>query len=260
MIRIKKNKQPPSKLFMEGRQKRTAYCISYTRSSQDYQSGEKNFSFNRNIYAHKDVKEALIQSQYGKCCFCEQIIYGDGDVEHFRPKQAYRQEKGKPLQRPGYYWLAYEWDNLYLACTACNQRHKENLFPLINPEDRATSHHDNIKIEKPIFINPGKENPEKFIKFNGEIAAGIDKEERGKNTIIALGLNRRSLKEKRLDELQEIKILKQVLELAKQDLDNLELQSLAQEAESRIEKSTSSKGEFSAAVKCSINNNFEFIL
>ncbi len=152
------------------------------------------------------------------------------------------------------------WDNLYLACTACNQRHKENLFPLINPEDRATSHHDNIKIEKPIFINPGKEDPENFIQFNGEIPVGIDKEERGKNTIKSLALDRPNLKIRRLDKLQEIKILKQVLELAKQDLENLELQTLAQEAESRIEKSTSSKGEFSVAVKCSINNNFEFIL
>ena len=260
MIRIHKSIQPPDKLITEGKKKRKSHCFSYTRNSQDYQNGKKKFLFNSNIYAHKDVKEALIRSQHGKCCFCEQIIHEEGDVEHFRPKGAYKQELRKPLEYPGYYWLAYEWDNLYLACTACNQRHKENLFPLINPEDRATSHHDNIKIEKPIFINPGKENPEKFIKFNGEIAAGIDKEERGKNTIIALGLNRRSLKEKRLDELQEVKILKQVLELAKQDLENLELQALAQEAESRIEKSISSKGEFSAAVKCSINNNFEFIL
>ena len=89
---------------------------------------------------------------------------------------------------------------------------------------------------------------------------GIDKEERGKNTIKSLALDRPNLKIRRLDKLQEIKILKQVLELAKQDLENLELQALAQEAESRIEKSISSKGEFSAAVKCSINNNFEFIL
>ena len=99
MIRINKPEQVPDKLLIEGKKKRRSHCLSYTRNSQDYQNGEKNFSFNSNIYAHKEVKEALIQSQYGKCCFCEQIIYKDGDVEHFRPKQAYRQEKGTPLQR-----------------------------------------------------------------------------------------------------------------------------------------------------------------
>jgi uncharacterized protein (TIGR02646 family) len=176
VIRIHKSTQPPEKLLTEGKKKRKSHCLSYTRNSQDYQNGEKKFSFNSNIYAHKDVKTALIRSQHGKCCFCEQIIHEEGDVEHFRPKGAYKQELRKPLEYPGYYWLAYEWDNLYLACTACNQRHKENLFPLINPEDRATSHHDNIKIEKPIFINPGKEDPENFIQFNGEIPVGIDKE------------------------------------------------------------------------------------
>ena len=227
MIRIHKSIQPPDKLITEGKKKRKSHCFSYTRNSQDYQNGKKKFLFNSNIYAHKDVKEALIRSQHGKCCFCEQIIHEEGDVEHFRPKGAYKQELRKPLEYPGYYWLAYEWDNLYLACTACNQRHKENLFPLINPEDRATSHHDNIKIEKPIFINPGKEDPENFIQFNGEIPVGIDKEERGKNTIKSLALDRPNLKIRRLDKLQEIKILKQVLELAKQDLENLELQTLA---------------------------------
>jgi uncharacterized protein (TIGR02646 family) len=207
VIRIHKSTQAPEKLSTDGKKKRKSHCLSYTRNAQNYQNGEKKFSFNGNIYAHKDVKDALIQSQYGKCCFCEQIIYEDGDVEHFRPKQAYRQEKGNPLQRPGYYWLTYEWDNLYLACTACNQRHKENLFLLINPEDRATSHHDDVKKEKPIFIDPGKENPENFIQFNGEIPVGIDKEERGKNTIKSLALDRPNLNIRRLDELQEIKIL-----------------------------------------------------
>ena len=203
MIRINKPKQVPDKLLTEGKKKRRSHCLSYNRNSQDYQSGKKKFSFSKNIYAHPSVKKCLIEeTQHGKCCFCERKVGNDGDVEHFRPKQAYRQEKGKPLQRPGYYWLAYEWDNLYLACTACNQRHKENLFPLINPEERATSHHDNIKKEKQIFIDPGKEDPETFIEFRGEFPVGFDEEGRGHNTIKSLALDRHSLNERRKDKLK----------------------------------------------------------
>lgn len=260
MIRIHKSTQPPEKLLTEGKKRRKSHCLSYTRNSQDYQNGEKTFSFNSTIYAHKDVKKALIQSQYGKCCFCEQIIYEDGDVEHFRPKQAYRQEKGKPLQRPGYYWLVYEWDNLYLACTACNQRHKENLFPLINPEDRATSHHDDVKKEKPIFIDPGKEDPEKFIEFRGEFAVGFDEEGRGQTTIQALGLNRTSLRESRKDKLKLLQSLSQILKSIDQNSKSIELIEDLHQAKILLEQSMLSKREFSAAVKCSINNNFEFIL
>ncbi len=261
MIRINKSKQVPDKLLREGKKKRISHSLSYTHNAQDYQNGEKRFSFNSNIYAHKDVKDALIQSQYGKCCFCEQIIYEDGDVEHFRPKGAYQQELGKPLEYPGYYWLAYEWDNLYLACTACNQRHKKNLFPLINPEDRVTSHHDdNVKKEKPIFIDPGKEDPENFIEFRGEFVVGFDEEGRGHNTIKSLGLDRHSLNERRKDKLKLLQSLSQILKSIDQNSQSIELIEDLDQAKILLEKSMSSKGEFSAAVKCSINNNFEFIL
>ena len=260
MIRIHKSIQPPDKLITEGKKKRKSHCFSYTRNSQDYQNGKKKFLFNSNIYAHKDVKEALIQSQHGKCCFCEQIIHEEGDVEHFRPKGAYKQELRKPLEYPGYYWLAYEWDNLYLACTACNQRHKENLFPLINPEDRATSHHDDVKKEKPIFIDPGKEDPENFIEFRGEFAVGFDEESRGQNTIQVLALNRTSLRESRKDKLKLLQSLSQILKSIDQNSQSIELIEELHQAKILLEQSILSKGEFSAAVKCSINNNFEFIL
>jgi uncharacterized protein (TIGR02646 family) len=260
VIRINKPEQTPDKLLADGQKKRKAHCLSYTRNAKNYQSNTKKFGFDRSIYAHPSVKKDLIESQYGKCCFCEQIIYEDGDVEHFRPKQAYRQEKGQPLQRPGYYWLAYEWDNLYLACTACNQRHKENLFPLINPEDRATSHHDDVKKEKPIFIDPGKEDPENFIEFRGEFAVGFDEESRGQNTIQVLALNRTSLRESRKDKLKLLQSLSQILKSIDQNSQSIELIEELHQAKILLEQSILSKGEFSAAVKCSINNNFEFIL
>nr|WP_239015299.1 AAA family ATPase [Archangium violaceum] len=78
----------------------------------------------------------------GKCAFCESQLahISYGDVEHFRPKAGWRQEEGGPLGRPGYYWLAYEWTNLFLACTLCNQQFKRNLFPLRTPSRRARSH------------------------------------------------------------------------------------------------------------------------
>lgn len=124
-----------------------------------YEAGERTFEFDKNIYGHKEVKDQLIKIQNYKCCFCEAKIghIDDGDVEHFRPKRAYKQKKGNALQYPGYYWLAYNWDNLFLACTKCNGRNKLNLFPLINASNRATSHLKNITDENPIFIHPANE-------------------------------------------------------------------------------------------------------
>jgi len=57
-----------------------------------YQTGKKKFNFAPTIYAHSSVKTALIKAQRKKCCFCEQLIGEDGDIEHFLPKSVYQQK------------------------------------------------------------------------------------------------------------------------------------------------------------------------
>jgi hypothetical protein len=69
------------------------------------------------------------------------------------------------LRKPGYYWLAYEWNNLFLACQLCNQLFKKNLFPLLDPTTRAASHKDNVENEKPAFIDPTIDDPKNLFPF-----------------------------------------------------------------------------------------------
>jgi len=100
-----------------------------------YDAGERDFSFNSDIYGAKSVKNKLKGVQRNKCCFCEARVahVSHGDVEHFRPKGGFQQDEGDELIKPGYYWLAYDWSNLFLSCQICNQIHKKNLFPLADP-------------------------------------------------------------------------------------------------------------------------------
>ncbi len=224
MIRIEKPENPPEKLITNGKKKRKIHASAYSRDPIGHQSGVKKFDFDRTIYANPTVKQALNHAQHKKCCFCEVLIGQDGDVEHFRPKAATRQAPGKPLQYPGYYWLAYEWSNLYLACPGCNQRHKKNLFPLQNPADRATDHKQNLDREQPLFIDPGKENPEDFIAFDGVIAFAIDDNPRGNATIAALQLNDRDgLKEDRRQRLHLLHAQWTVIQTAEEHPENLAL-------------------------------------
>jgi hypothetical protein len=127
MIRIHKPDQPPQILTTNGKAKRRGASSAYSRSANAYKNGSKKFSFDAEIYAHQSVKAALIAAQYGKCAFCESQIthISYGDVEHFRPKAGYRQSAADAMSTPGYYWLAYEWDNLLLSCQLCNQRIKK---------------------------------------------------------------------------------------------------------------------------------------
>ncbi|AUX44887.1 uncharacterized protein SOCE26_063570 [Sorangium cellulosum] len=75
-----------------------------------------------------------------------------------------------PVERPGYYWLAYEWDNLLFSCGICNGTHKRNLFPLGNPEKRARSRRAKLSVEEPLLVHPAQEEPEQLVGYRDEYA------------------------------------------------------------------------------------------
>lgn len=181
-----------------------------------YENGEREFSsddFDSKIYGHAEVKRALQDAQHHKCCFCESKIshISYGDVEHYRPKSGWVQD-AEALNKPGYYWLSYDWDNLLLSCQICNQRHKKNYFPLRNNANRAISHSHDIVVEEPLFIHPTIDNPEDFITFREEVPVANNDSDRGAMTIERLGLNREDLNDQRRSTLQ---LIVQLYDLAK---------------------------------------------
>ena len=204
MIRIRKKEAAAIPEILQ-----TRGLAEITSINDRYNNGEREFNskdFNKKIYGHDDVKEALIEIQNYKCCFCESKIghISYGDVEHFRPKTGWVQNE-EEINRPGYYWLAYQWDNLLLSCEICNRRNKKNYFPLLLDSARALSHNDDINLEKPVFINPVNEEAETLITFNEEIPKAVDDNQRGNETIRKLGLDRELLNEQRRHRLNMIR-------------------------------------------------------
>jgi uncharacterized protein (TIGR02646 family) len=179
MIPIAKPETAPEILITRGENAKVRLC-------QQFDAGVRQFVFDNCIYGDDTVKKALVEAQNGKCCFCEVIVKKDGDVEHFRPKGGFRQDDESDLEQPGYYWLAYDWDNLLLCCKSCNQRHKSNKFPLIDASKRARCHTDLWTDEYPYFIHPAKEDPRLHITFVGHNLRG--RTPRGERTLEALGL------------------------------------------------------------------------
>jgi hypothetical protein len=116
----------------------------------------------------------------------------------------------------GYYWLAYEWRNLYLSCEVCNRRHKRGLFPLVNPAQRVSSHHRSADLdaEQPLFVDPGCEDPTAIIEFRREYAAPVEHNLRGVVTIDALQLNRPELVEHRRERRQLLLVCVRLLAAA----------------------------------------------
>jgi uncharacterized protein (TIGR02646 family) len=214
MIRVNKPERAPR--ILRDRGQRTTET-----NQQAFENGQRDFDFESSLYGAKSVKNALIMAQHGKCAFCESQIrhIAHGDVEHFRPKGGVRQRDTDPLEQPGYFWLAYVWQNLFLACQLCNQSFKKNLFPLADPARRARSHLDDLGAEAPMLIQPADEEPTALIGFREEIAFPIDDNPRARTTIEVMGLNREELAEFRFDHLKKFRLLRQVLPLLPPDSD-----------------------------------------
>jgi uncharacterized protein (TIGR02646 family) len=128
------------------------------------------------IYSAGSVTNALQTLYNGKCAFCEQKPLGSpAQVEHFRPKNGIF-----GTHHTGYYWLAYEWSNLLLACGNCNSG-KNNHFPLLNNGVRVdypsvTAQgidevanfclNSPLSLEYPLLLNPEVDSPHKHFTFN----------------------------------------------------------------------------------------------
>src|SRR5438067_4779987 len=208
MIRVNRPAAPPAVLTTRGREATEEMCKAYDGAPSDYRSGVKLFDyyFDHDIYAHESVKALLLGAQHGKCAFCECKLTHQqyGDVEHFRPKAGYKQKASDPLGRPGYYWLAYEWNNLLISCTLCNQGFKKNLFPLRVARRRALCHRDLVPAEEPLLIDPSSEDPARHLAFHEELPRPARGSRKGKATIEFLGLDREELAEHRRDRLASL--------------------------------------------------------
>ncbi|GAB3644137.1 HNH endonuclease family protein [Spirosoma arcticum] len=203
MRRIDKSIVPPHNLFKAGHSENTHNQQEYDFSPQKYNENGESFDIKKTIYGNKIIKQALKEEQYLKCCYCEKH-QGDepGAVEHYRPKGGYHSTRDEKLKKPGYYWLGYEWTNLYFVCCRCNTT-KGNLFPLVDESTRAKSHHYDINLETPYLIDPGgAKDPRAHIVFENHLIRGVT--EFGKITIKICNLDRRDLDDMRLELISNI--------------------------------------------------------
>lgn len=181
----------------------------------------KSADFEGKYWRNADVKEALFEMHYnGKCCYCERRRdeKRELDVEHFRPKAKVAGERS----HPGYWWLAYKWDNYFYSCKRCNEDYKKNLFPLIDETMRVYSEDVDLSSESPFLVNPELEDPEEFIgwewyKAYGVLVKAVGEDElgRGAKTIQITGLNEDDLPVERAELVRHLGHIAQTMLWAK---------------------------------------------
>ena len=254
MIKIHRDSFPPDDKYLQGtdRGKQKWRCAE-NRILSEFKS--KPASFINGSYkfpkhpSYNVWKEELVRCQGKKCCYCEKPI-DNGQIEHFRPKQGYQQNKGDSLNYPGYYWLAYRRQNLFLSCVECNDSgRKGNLFPIDG--HRATNPTSKLSDESSILVNPYEEEPNKFISFYKDKPISIGT--KGRRTIEILQLDKRfDLNEIRKDVFDIYVWAKKFADLPN-PINNISQEDIDY-AKERIRKSIKRKSRFSGMIMENIRN------
>lgn len=108
-------------------------------------------------YGHNDIRERLNSCSFNKCFYCESKLKGTlKEIDHY-------------IEVSIDHSKAYDWDNLYLSCSNCNDKLDHNAIPVteaLNPcvdSDEEIQRH--ITFEKECICSlPGSEKGLKTIQ------------------------------------------------------------------------------------------------
>lgn len=132
----------------------------------------------KNAPLSSEIKDALWAAGGEKCWYSEVLLpMGEVEVEHFRPKGRLNGEKF-----PGYWWLAFNWNNYRIASHLANTRRydrvnnslrgKGGYFPLLAgirgafvPAPPANDPLC-IRCESPLLLDPVNANDVRLITFD----------------------------------------------------------------------------------------------
>lgn len=179
----------------------------------------KSFPFK--AYGADEVRAVLNDLFSFKCAYCESS-YGATQpvaIEHFRPKGEVTTETG--TVKPGYYWLAADWDNLLPSCTDCNSERyhklpdgseikygKANLFPVAGARPMPLAPGVEA-LEQPLLLHPSRDQPEQHLEFTDDgvvrpvLDAALKADPKAEASIPVYGLQRPQLvqarKQRRLE-------------------------------------------------------------
>ena len=173
-----------------------------------YQEGKRPIKFRQQIWS--ELKWHLFDLFYGKCAYCESkpLAVTSGDVEHYRPKAKVSGDANWPgdPEHPGYYWLAYDINNLLPSCESCNRNFgKMNRFPVNGQHARDEA---SLASEEPLLLNPYHQtiNLREHLTFT-DIGKAIanNNSTYGRASIDIYQLNRHELGEPRKTAIQEVR-------------------------------------------------------
>ncbi|MDE5987839.1 MAG: HNH endonuclease [Duncaniella sp.] len=128
-------------------------------------------------YAHKDIRKQLMSMSHCKCFYCEGLLKDQPkEVDHYIEVAV---DSSK----------AYEWENLYMACTNCNDKIPHDDIPVTDALDPCTDSDEEIRAN---------------ITFEKEVVRAVPDSAKGLKTITKFRLDTELLDARRAKWLNKI--------------------------------------------------------
>jgi predicted ATPase len=203
MIHIERKPELPS-LSLESVQKARKEAEKFYDPTRAHDRRQKHHKFLPLTTRVQGFREQLHAAFNSKCAFCESYIKltDFSCMDRYRPKSGAIGLDGSP-SGDHYWWLAYEWSNLYLVCLPCNKI-RGDRFPVGKTRAAPRSMGKDLLTEEPLFLDPCYDFPEDHLVFDekGIVASDAQK---GQITIDILGLNRTPLVQARKEVVESMK-------------------------------------------------------
>lgn len=191
MRRVSRPDQLPETLSTDGIRLAKIELFEFLRRSPAERQ-QRRAPLNDAFFYDSELTVILYDLFAGKCAYCETPLKAPPIVRHFRPLSFAEPLSG--INGNQYYaWLAYEWQNLILACDFC-EKAKGSAFPL-QRGSRSTylARIDDVREQEyPMLLDPCIDDPRRHLQFLSD-GSCVHKTERGAATIATLGLNRDDL-------------------------------------------------------------------
>lgn len=204
--------------------------------------------FSDDLLHEPSVLSALRDVFSNLCAVCG---VGDGTpdliVHRWRPAQGALDASGA-VSKEHYFWLAYDWENLYLLCRDCSEA-QGSKFPVANERSAVGEHGKRLQLEQPELLDPCADDAEhSLVYFDDGIVMGTDR--RGQVTVDIFALNSARLVHERRRVAVEAKELCRELSKA---LD----QERAEVSLTLIERAFATNAPFAAVTRQFVNRSVQ---
>ncbi len=182
-----------------------AASIAFEKLAIDHdrlRTRQSRLLFDLKLLSHPQLLQMLGRTFRGTCAFCETRLSDreNASPSLFRPSDRAQQLDGS-VDVDHYWWLAYNWLNIYLVCEGCRS-HKGSRFPVARHR-AARSDDDADSVEQRLILDPCRDRKlAEELTFTPEgILTG--KTRRASVTIDVCGLNRKALVGARREHAQD---------------------------------------------------------